>query len=60
MGKWIRGVIAFLVAGVAWVNIVTILPGNPNYPAAWWKVAVSVIFFVILLSLNEQDPRHDR
>lgn len=42
---------AFLVAGVFFANLFTLLPTNPNYDAAWWKCGLSAAAFIFLAHL---------
>lgn len=37
---------ALVAAATFYANIFTLLPTNPNYEAAWWKVGLALIAFI--------------
>lgn len=47
---------AFTVAG----NLMRLLPVNPNYEAAWWKVAAGLISFATFVYLGVKENRNVR
>jgi hypothetical protein len=49
MGKFaLRMALAFIAAATFYANFFTLVPTNPNYEAAWWKVGISAVAFIAL------------
>jgi uncharacterized membrane protein YidH (DUF202 family) len=52
--------VALLGSGIAWVNLSMLLPGDPNYHATWWKVAVGLVVFAacaFLTGAQQKEPQ---
>lgn len=50
---------AFFAAGVCWVNAYLLLPTNPNYEPAWWKVVAAMLLcaFFVAKAQGAQDAK---